>query len=176
MLLRADAVAHARGQMPLTKKDKEEIAEMIAEALNQESKSQKVWGKGVATRELKCGLTIAMEDYWELDEDGQKKTEFTYDEAMEIEKKTGGKWRVPTVVEWLQIVLELGTTEDGGLDRDKLVGELNLTEDEGRYGYYWSSTVVDGNDAYSLSYGSGVLYPAYQYSRYRGWSVRCVSA
>ena len=161
--------------MTLTKKDKAEIAEMIANALSQESKSQKVWGKGVETRKLKCGLTIAMEDYWELDEYGQKKTEFTYDEAMEIEKKTGGKWRVPTIAEWLQIVLELGTTEDGGLGRNKLVGKLNLTEDEDGYGYYWSSTVVDGNDAYLLSYDSGVLYPAYQYYRSNGRSVRCVA-
>lgn len=161
--------------MTLTKKDKAEIAEMIAKALNQESKGQKVWGEGVATRKLKCGLTIAMEDYWELDEDGQKKTEFTYDEAMEIEKKTGGKWRVPTIAEWLQIVLELGTTEDGGLGRNKLVGKLNLTEDEDGYGYYWSSTVVNSSNAYRLAYNSGVLYPAYWDLRYCEWSVRCVA-
>ena len=132
------------------------------------------WGKDVKTKKLNCGLETAMEDYYEIDESGSKKTEFTFDEALEIEKKTGGKWRVPTIKEWLQIVLELGTTEDGNLDRNKFVKELNLTEDEDSYGYYWSSTVYSGSFAYYLNYNSGGLYPADRYGRSNGRSVRLV--
>lgn len=138
---------------------------------------QKAWGNGIETTMLDCGLEIALEDYYEIDENGNKKTEFTFDEAQEIEKKTSGKWRVPTAKEWLKIVLELGTTENGNLDRDNLVKELNLTEDEdGCYGDYWSSTVVSASQAYGLGFGSSGLYPAVQYGRYGGRSVRCVSA
>ena len=43
------------------------------------------------------------------------------------------------------------------------------------YGYYWSSTVVDGSLAYFLGFSSGGLWPAYQGSRSGGWSVRCVA-
>lgn len=132
------------------------------------------WGEDVKTKKLDCGLEITMEDYHEIDEDGSKKTEFTFDEALKIEKKTGGKWRMPTIKEWLQIVLELGTTEDGSFDRDKFVKELNLTEDKDGYGFYWSSTVSSSGLAYYLSYNSSVLYPAYRRIRYRGRSVRLV--
>lgn len=124
---------------------------------------------------LDCGLKIAMEDYFEIDENGKKKTMFTFDEALEIEKKTNGKWRVPTAKEWLQIVIELGTTGYGDLDNDKFVKGLNLSEDEDGFGRYWSSTVRYGSSAYSLRFGSGYLSPAYVNNRYYGRSVRCVA-
>ena len=43
------------------------------------------------------------------------------------------------------------------------------------YGYYWSSTVNSQNNAYSLYYYSGVLFPAYRGNRNYGRSVRCVA-
>lgn len=128
------------------------------------------WGENVKVKELNCGLEIAMEDYYEIDEDGNKKTEFTFDEALEIEKKTNGEWRVPTIAEWMQIIIELSPD----LDRDAFVKTLNLTEDEDGYGLYWSSTVYSGDYAYGLNYGSSVLYPADRYYRSHGWSVRLV--
>ena len=42
-------------------------------------------------------------------------------------------------------------------------------------GDYWSSTVYSQDFAYYLRYRSGVLDPAGRYSRYYGWSVRCVA-
>ena len=93
---------------------------------------------------------IANEDYYEIQEDGTKKTEFTWDEAMEIEKKTNGKWRLPTIFEWDKLVAEFGD-KDGELDRAVFVKALNLTEDEGGYGNYWAATRYSGaNYAYYL--------------------------
>ena len=155
--------------MTLTKEDKKEISEMIAEAI-QKNKSPKVWGEDVEVKKLNCGIEIAMEDYWEFDENGEKKTEFTFDEALEIEGKTNGKWRVPTIAEWMQIVLELAPD----LDRDRFVAALGLTEDENGFGRYWSSTVNSADYGYNLGYGSSELFPAYRSSRVVGWSVRLI--
>ena len=40
---------------------------------------------------------------------------------------------------------------------------------------YWSSSTVSSSGAYYLYYYSSVLYPAYQYYRYLGFSLRCVA-
>ena len=42
-------------------------------------------------------------------------------------------------------------------------------------GYYWSGSVVSSSYAFYLHYYSSVLYPADQYRRYSGWSLRCVA-
>ena len=117
---------------------------------------------------------LANEDYYEIQEDGTKKTEFTWDEAMEIEKKTNGKWRLPTIFEWDKLVAEFGD-KDGVLDRDTFVKELELTEDGYGYGGYWASTrYSSANYAYYLNFGSlYVLRSGYGY-RYHGRSVRLV--
>ena len=153
----------------------EERLNKLEEAVFGRESEQSEWSGNVATKELDCGLTIAMEDYYEIDGDGNKKTEFTYDEAMEIEKKTGGKWRLPTMAEWAQICDELGV-KDHILDRDKVVKTLNLTEDSDGFGYYWSSTLQSGSNAYYLCFNSSDLSPAYRNSRGNGFSVRCVLA
>ena len=45
----------------------------------------------------------------------------------------------------------------------------------GSYGYYWSSTVYNANNAYDVDFYSGHLYPANSYDRrYYGLSVRLV--
>lgn len=164
---RLQVVENRLGIISLTEQEGKELEKSSTTAI------QHFWGDGVQIKKLTCGLEIAMEDYWEW-EDGSKKTEFTFDEALKIEKKTGGKWRVPAIKEWLQIVLELGTTEDGDLDRDKFVKELNLIGDEDGYGFYWSSAVRDGSLAYGLYYNSTELYPADRDGRSVGRSVRLV--
>lgn len=116
---------------------------------------------------------LANEDYYEIMEDGTKKTEFTWDEAMEIEKKTNGKWRLPTIFEWDRLVAEFGD-KDGKLDRDAFVKELDLTEDEDGVGYYWASTrYSSANYAYNLLFSSYYVCRGSSY-RYGGRSVRLV--
>lgn len=110
---------------------------------------------------------LAKEDYYEILEDGTKKAEFTWDEAMEIEKKTNGKWRVPTIFEWDKLVAEFGDN-DGKLDRDAFVKALDLTEDEDGRGYCWASTRgSNANGMYSL-----LFYSYYVGCEIYGRSVR----
>ena len=45
----------------------------------------------------------------------------------------------------------------------------------GSEGYYWSSTINDATYAYNLNFGSRPIYPANNYNRYIGFSVRCVA-
>ena len=42
-------------------------------------------------------------------------------------------------------------------------------------GYYWSSTVYSGNDAYDLYLITSNAYPAAYYGKYGGFSVRCIA-
>ena len=42
-------------------------------------------------------------------------------------------------------------------------------------GFYWSGSAVSSASAYYLYYVSGVLYPAGQYNRFYGRSVRCLA-
>ena len=52
-------------------------------------------------------------------------------------------------------------------------GSLNV---RANYGNYWSSAVYDSNNAYSLGFYSGYLYPQYgNYYKNFGFSVRCVN-
>ena len=44
------------------------------------------------------------------------------------------------------------------------------------YARYWSSTVASSSQAYALHFRSGGVWPAYRFSRYFGWSLRCVVA
>ena len=45
----------------------------------------------------------------------------------------------------------------------------------GSDGYYWSSTADSSNNAYGLRFYSGSFYPANNYSKYHGFSVRCIA-
>ena len=47
--------------------------------------------------------------------------------------------------------------------------------DQGSYGGFWSSTVNDANYAYYLYLNSSKVYPAGNYNKYDGFSVRCVA-
>ncbi|MBR0467370.1 hypothetical protein IJJ53_00420, partial [Candidatus Saccharibacteria bacterium] len=45
----------------------------------------------------------------------------------------------------------------------------------GSEAYYWSSTVRNSNGAYYLYFTATGVYPALNYVRNLGWSVRCVA-
>ena len=45
----------------------------------------------------------------------------------------------------------------------------------GVLGFYWSSTVSSSTNAYYLNFDGTDIYPARNYYRYSGWSVRCVA-
>ncbi len=133
--------------------------------------------KVIATSRL-AGVEIADRNYTEGDED-----HFTFDEALEIEKKlksTG--WRLPTRSEWALICEEFGQ-ENGMLNALILSKALNLDYGgyvnssslrlAGSYGYYWSSTASTASYAYYLFFSTSV-YPSYSSSRYVGFSVRLV--
>ena len=42
-------------------------------------------------------------------------------------------------------------------------------------GYYWSGSTVSSAASFNLDYNGSGLYPANQYYRDDGWSVRCVA-
>ena len=46
---------------------------------------------------------------------------------------------------------------------------------QGSNGLYWSSTVVSSNYAYDLGLNTSNVYPASNYDKYRGFSIRCIA-
>lgn len=116
---------------------------------------------------------LANESYYEIQEDGTKKTEFIWDEAMEIEKKTNGKWRVPTLFEWDRLLEEFGK-EDNRINIEAFIGDLCLTDDGDGYGSYWSSTPYGDIGAYYLNFSGTETILRNSGTRRLGRSVRCV--
>lgn len=168
--------------MALTKEDKEDIKQMIAEAIGGKSEDRTKmfddWKKNGIKSKL-TGLTIAPEDYTE----GDKKF-FTWDEVMALELPDG--WRLPTRSEWALICEEFGQDENGRLSGKKLEENLGLAKhgyldddddlcNQGIYGYYWSSTAVSSAFyAYYLYFSSGGVGPAYGVDKSAGFAVRLV--
>lgn len=127
------------------------------------------------TLKLNCGLEIALDDYWEIDENGDEKDVFTFDEAKKIEKKIGGEWRVPKMSEWAAICDEIGDEDVcNTINRDTIVDTLGLTANEYGYGCYWSGTVYSPSYGHCLNFNSRSVYPAYRYNRDNRFSVRLV--
>lgn len=133
--------------------------------------------KVIAVSKL-AGVEIADRNYIEGD-----KRHFTFDEALEIEKKFKGTgWRLPTRSEWALICEEFGQ-ENGILNALILSKALNLDYggnvissslyNAGSIGYYWSSTANNASSAYNLYFSTSVLPSSTNY-RYVGFSVRCV--
>lgn len=166
--------------MSLTKKDKEEITKIVVDTITAMQLGAKAIEEGNRNFELEqlgkkwkdngiksesTGLIIAPED---VEIDGE--TEFTWDEAMALEKegKIPEGWRLPTRHEWAMIIEEFGQDDNGAIDGDKLENSLTLD----KYGYYWSST-VSGSSSYYLHFGSSSAN-TYAYNRTSGFSVRCV--
>lgn len=125
------------------------------------------------------GLIVAPEDYQEGD-----KKHFTYDEALEIEKKLNNGWRLPTRSELVLLVEEFGQDAHGQLNTTTIMKNLKLTYtgrvDNGSHGYttngyWWSRTAYDSNYAYYLYGYSSYVFPGTDYStRYNGFAVRLV--
>lgn len=131
------------------------------------------------------GLIIAPEDYAKRD-----KKQFTWSEAMAIEKNAPDGWRLPTIAEWGHILAEFGENENGELDATSLKDKLKLKLDgwydfddkkshnQGVYGYYWSRTSHSSNNDYAMYFyfvgTSGWFNLQYNRYKYNGFSVRCV--
>lgn len=181
--------------MALTKKDKEEIKKMIQEALmgpirealmRQQDTAVELttWKPKVLKKSKMLGIEIADKNYWEFDEDGNKKEYFTWDEAMEIQKKLPDGWRLPTRSEWAIIAEEFGQDENGELNGTKLSEALDLplsgyrdggsTLSQGSSGYYWSSVADDNNYAYFLYLSSSYVSPQLNGLKWLGFTVRLV--
>lgn len=121
-------------------------------------------------------IEVADIDYYEILPDGKKKTEFTWDEAMEIEKKTHGKWRVPTILEWFAICAAFGRSEDGAdVDPLTLHETLGLATNENGHGDYWSAASASAAYSYVLDFSSTSLSPRSSGNKDYGFAVRCVA-
>lgn len=120
-------------------------------------------------------IKVADIDYYEILPDGTKKTEFNWDEAMQIEKKTHGKWRVPTQAEWYAIVAAFGAGKDNCVTGEALAKNLDLTTDAEGFGAVWSSTVIGDTYAYYLSFYGTNLYPQSYNNKVGGFTVRCIA-
>lgn len=141
-----------------------------------------------------ANLQVALTDYYELSDnnnatvvDGKKKY-FTYDEAMEVQKKLEDRgWRLPTRSEWVLLCEEFGQDDDGLLSPKKLEenlrlirgGHVNLSTGSLRYAglssYYWSATTYpNATYAYALHFTSTNVYPSDYNARFYGFSVRLV--
>lgn len=187
--------------MSLTKKDKEEIKQLVVEAIAEcnpgaekveqgascfnmldgelpeeislEQLDKKWLENGIKSKST--GLIIAPKD---VDIDGV--TTFTWDEAMRLgaEGKTPKGWRLPTRHEWALICEEFGMDEaTGELSTEKLSKALNLPRDEDGWlrGHFWSSTAYSGSTyAFTLNYAPSYVYPQGTSYKYYGFSVRLV--
>ena len=163
---------------PIFFKSLRELCERFEDAPEEKpfEEAAKVGYKCVDPKYGTKAIRIADRDYYEILPDGTKKTEFTWDEAMEIEKKTHGKWRVPTVPEWFAICAAFGRSEDGtDIDPQVLKKNLNLATDEAGYGYYWSAASNSTTLSYYLAFNSSYLYPRYNTNKGYGFAVRCVA-
>lgn len=138
---------------------------------------QKDWIDEVKVQEFPSGLKIADRDYFEIGENGEKKTEFTWDEAMEIEKKTGGKWRLPTPKELNQIAMDLGYNEDGVFEGKLFAKNLGIEKrfEEVGHCYYWSLRSGNTSSSGYLFFYSASLIPQYYSNRGNRFAVRCVA-
>lgn len=169
--------------MSLTKKDKEEIRAIIREECGLDFGEKlmksirrsplKHLGKKWEDNGIKSestGLIIAPED---VGIDGE--TEFTWDEAMALEKegKIPEGWRLPTRHEWIMIIEEFGQDDDGSISGGELEEKLNL-DFFGDGSAYWSSTTANStSQAYHLRFYSSDAYMNSSGKNY-GYSVRCV--
>ena len=138
---------------------------------------EKSWIDEVKVQELPSGLKIADRDYYEFDEDGMKKTEFTWDEAMEIEKKTNGKWRLPTPKELNQMAIDLGYNDNGVFEGRLFAKNLGIEDRfEGDVrSDYWSLRSASTTYSYGLNFNDTDLNPQNYNNRGYGFAVRCVA-
>lgn len=168
-------------EIKLSEEVKKYIKEAIKEGLEHEASTHTMELKPLVVSRL-AQVEIADRDYREGD-----RVHFTYDEALEIEKKLSGTgWRLPTRSEWVLICEEFGQ-KDGCLEGDTLATNLGINyngwydpEDNHVYsagflGLYWSSTPSSSaTNAYYLSFSTSSVNPSTNLNRYTGRSLRLV--
>lgn len=159
------------------------LKKLARQDLREAMSQQYIISFGVIATSKLAKVDIADRDYTE----GSKK-HFTFEEALEVEKKlkyTG--WRLPTRSEWALICEEFGQ-KDGALDAAQLMSALKLSLTgcvnpngpylslAGIYGYYWSSTPYSSSAyyAYHLNFNASGVYPSGISARYVGYSLRLV--
>lgn len=141
-----------------------------------------------------ANLQVALTDYYEFSDetnatvvDGKKKY-FSYDEAMEIQKRLEDMgWRLPTRSELVLLCEEFGQNDKGVLSPTKLEENLKLVRGgyvylytgslrrAGYDGYYWSATTYStATYAYNLGFDSTNVLPSHYSNRFVGFSVRLV--
>lgn len=166
-----------------SKRMNKSLKKLARQALREAMSQPYVASFGVIATSKLAKVDIADHDYTEGD-----KKHFTFEEALEVEKKlkcTG--WRLPTRSEWALICEEFGQ-KDGARDAAQLMGALKLSlngyvypnspylNNPGIVGYYWSSTPnsSSANSAYALYFSSTNVNPSDYSSRYIGFSLRLV--
>ena len=141
--------------MTLTKKDKEEIVEIIKTVLKkpeelhwESTKATPTWQpEATLNLEYDGGTKVAMNPYWEIDENVGIKTEFTWREVQEINKKLPEGWRVATRHDFAMILEEIGRNEKDNFDG-------TLADKTGWSGGFWSSTSYGSAGAWGMGVGS----------------------
>lgn len=173
MKLRNKKTGEVREVAPITIGGFRSLAE-LNEEWEDATEENKPWEEVAFAKWMIGDLKIASEDYYEILPDGTKKTEFTWDEAMEIEKKTDGKWRLPTSAEWTAIVAAFGCDKNGNFDGELFAKTLNLTTDGGWRGSFWSRTTYGTTVARGLYFGCTYVNPLNNYGKVNGFTVRLV--
>lgn len=112
-----------------------------------------------------AGVWVAPANYVE-----EYKDEFTWNEAMAIEKKLNSGWRLPTINELNLIAIEFGG-KDGDIDAELLSQTLPR---QGSYGFYWSRTAYNSSYAYYLVFSSSNTSPRNYYDKNDAFAVRLV--
>ena len=119
---------------------------------------------------------------------GNIPTNNTYDMARH---NMGSPCRLPTVGEFQELHNNCDSewTDEDGVPGRRWTSRINgnsvffpasgvydgtTLSDRGSFGYYWSSSYISETRAYGLSFLSGYVYPAHNYDRRLGFSVRAV--
>lgn len=130
--------------------------------------------------ETDCGITLCREDYFE----GDKKN-FTFDEALEVEKEAKKHgFRLPMVVEFEKLYAFYGLGEDGKDTIQRFIDELGFTYaglyggttlyNVGTVGGYWSSSIYNTSNCYYLYFNTSNVYPQSNVSKNYGLAVKFV--
>lgn len=149
----------------------------------------KDWEKGI--RSKLADIIVAPENVTKelaggIGTEKEGKMYFTYDEAMELEKKVlkPNGWRLPTRSEWALLAEEFGQDKKGVLRKDLLMSRLGLTltgdfsggslNDTTTNGNYWSRTAASATHANNLNFNSVLIFPQDYSYKYNGFAVRAV--
>ena len=119
---------------------------------------------------------------------GNIPTNTTYDAARH---NMGAPWRMPTVGEFQELAANCDSewTDEDGVAGRRFTSRINGNSiffpasgyrhgtglyNRGSNGLYWSASLFSQTNGYSLNFSSGGVSPAYNDSRFLGFSVRAV--